>query len=49
MVNNYLKLALRNLLKRKGYATLNILGLTIGMSSCLLIFHYVSYERSYDD
>ncbi len=27
---------------------MNIAGLTIGMSCCLLIFHYVSYERSYD-
>ncbi len=27
---------------------LNIAGLTIGMSCCLLIFHYVSYEKSYD-
>ena len=49
MISNYLKLAMRNLQKRKGYALLNILGLTIGMSGCLLIFHYVSYERSYDD
>src|SRR6185436_20081513 len=49
MFTNYLKLAFRNLTKRKGNALLNILGLTIGMSACLLIFHYVSYERSYDD
>ena len=49
MLTNYLKLAFRNLRKRKGNALLNILGLTIGMSACLLIFHYVSYERSFDD
>jgi putative ABC transport system permease protein len=49
MITSYLKLAFRNLGKRKGNALLNILGLTIGMSACLLIFHYVSYERSYDD
>ena len=48
MLTNYFKLAFRNLRKRKGNALLNILGLTIGMSACLLIFHYVSYERSYD-
>ena len=48
MLISYLKLAIRNLGKRKGNALLNILGLTIGMSACLLIFHYVSYERSYD-
>lgn len=48
MLQNYFKIAFRNLLKRKGYALLNIIGLTVGMSSCLLIFHYVSYEKSYD-
>jgi putative ABC transport system permease protein len=45
---NYLRIAFRNILKRKGYALLNITGLTIGMTCCLLIFHHVSYERSYD-
>jgi putative ABC transport system permease protein len=41
-------MAFRNILKRRGYSFLNIAGLSIGMSCCLLIFHYVSYERSYD-
>jgi putative ABC transport system permease protein len=49
MLLNHLKIAGRNLSKRKGYAALNVFGLTIGMICCLLIFHYVSYERSYDD
>ncbi|HYF33523.1 MAG TPA: ABC transporter permease [Chitinophagaceae bacterium] len=49
MISNYLKIAARNLSKRKGYTALNVFGLTIGMVCCLLIFHYVSYERSYDD
>ena len=48
MKTNFLKLAFRNTFKRKGYSFLNIAGLTIGMSCCLLIFHYVSYERSFD-
>lgn len=48
MFRNHLKLAWRSLLKRKGYAILNILGLSIGITCCLLIFHYVAYERSYD-
>ena len=48
MLKNHLKLALRGLLKRKGYSALNILGLAIGITCCLLIFHYVAYERSYD-
>src|SRR4030095_327655 len=48
MIGNYFKLAIRNLLKRKGYSLLNILGLAIGITCCLLIFQYVSFERSYD-
>ena len=49
MLKNYLTTAFRNILKKRGYSLLNIFGLTIGMSCCLLIFHYVSYERSFDD
>ncbi len=48
MLKNHLRLAWRGLLKRKGYSALNILGLAIGITCCLLIFHYVAYERSYD-
>lgn len=48
MIANYVRIAFRNIFKGKGYSVLNIAGLTIGMSCCLLIFHYVSYEKSYD-
>jgi len=48
MLKSYFTISLRNLLKRKGYTALNILGLTIGITCCLLIFQYVSRERSYD-
>jgi len=48
MIKNYFTISLRNLFKRKGYTVLNILGLTIGITCCLLIFQYVSRERSYD-
>ena len=48
MITNYLKLALRNLAKRKGYSFLNIFGLSLGITCCLLIFQYVSFERSFD-
>jgi putative ABC transport system permease protein len=48
MFQNFLKIAIRNLTRRKGYAILNVLGLTIGITCCLLIFSYVAYERSYD-
>ena len=49
MISSYLKIAVRSLVKRKGYSLLNVGGLTIGMTCCMLIFHHVSYEKSYDD
>src|SRR5258708_33537442 len=48
MFRNHFRIAWRGLLKRKGYSALNIFGLSIGVTCCLLIFHYVAYERSYD-
>ncbi|MEP6950071.1 MAG: ABC transporter permease [Ginsengibacter sp.] len=48
MLQNFLKVAFRNLISRKGYAIMNIAGLAIGITCCLLIFEYVAYERSYD-
>ena len=44
----FLKLALRNLAKRKAYSVINILGLSIGLATFLLIMEYVAFERSYD-
>ena len=48
MFSSFLKIAFRNLSKRMGYSLLNIFGLAIGVTCCLLIFQYVSFERSYD-
>ncbi len=48
MIRNYFKIALRNFVKYKTYSIINILGLAIGTAACLLILHYVSFERSYD-
>jgi len=48
MLANYLKVAFRNLLKSKTYALINILGLAIGMASCVLILLYVQHGLSYD-
>jgi putative ABC transport system permease protein len=48
MIKNHFKLAWRSLIKRPAYSALNIFGLAIGIACCLLIFHYVAYERSYD-
>lgn len=48
MLKNYLKIALRNLLKYKVYSFINVLGLAVGMASCILILLYVRDELSYD-
>ncbi|MCG8608508.1 ABC transporter permease, partial [bacterium] len=48
MFRNYLKMAFRNTLKYKAYSFINVLGLAIGMTCCLLILVYVQDELSYD-
>lgn len=48
MLNNYLKIAVRNFLRYKTYSVINILGLAVGIATCLLILQYISFERSYD-
>lgn len=48
MVRNYFRIAIRNLLKSKGYAFINIAGLAAGIACCLLVTVYVFYEISYD-
>ena len=48
MLKNYLKLAWRNLVKNRSIAAINLLGLTIGLTSCLLITIYIINELSYD-
>lgn len=49
MLKNYLKVALRNLQNKPGYSFINIFGLTIGLTCCLVIFQYVAFEYSFDD
>ncbi|OGU60104.1 MAG: hypothetical protein A2V66_10470 [Ignavibacteria bacterium RBG_13_36_8] len=48
MFKNYLKTALRNIKKHKGYAFINITGLAVGLGICLLILLFVFDEFSYD-
>ena len=48
MIKNFFKVALRNLLKRKAYTLINILGLATGMAVCLLIVLFVQSELNYD-
>jgi putative ABC transport system permease protein len=48
MFKNYLKIAVRNLLKHRAYSFINITGLAVGMACCLLILLYVLDELSFD-
>jgi putative ABC transport system permease protein len=48
MLHNYLKTALRNIKRNALFSLIAVLGLAIGISACLLILHYVNFEKSYD-
>ncbi|MGB3861791.1 MAG: ABC transporter permease [Candidatus Aminicenantaceae bacterium] len=48
MIKNYLKSTLRSIKRHKGYAFINIAGLTIGMACCILILMYITTELRYD-
>ena len=48
MIANYLKVAIRSLMRNKTFSAINILGLAIGMACCMLILLYVQDELSYD-
>ena len=48
MLRNYIKIAWRNLTKNKLYGIINIGGLSLGLTACILIMFYVSHEHSYD-
>lgn len=48
MFRNYFKTAFRNLLKNKFYTSINVIGLAVGLATCLLILLYVLDELSFD-
>jgi len=48
MFKNYIKIALRNIKRHKGYSFINIAGLAIGMACCILILLWVQDETGYD-
>lgn len=48
MFKNYLKIAVRNILKHRGYSAINLFGLVIGLASFIIIMLYVYDELSYD-
>ena len=48
MIKNYLKIALRNLLRQRFYSAINLLGLAVGVACAVLLYLYVQDEMSYD-
>jgi putative ABC transport system permease protein len=48
MIRNYFKTAWRNLMRNKSYATINIVGLSVGIAACTLIFLIIQFETSFD-
>ena len=48
MLSNYFKITLRNIEKYRLFSVVNIAGLTIGMTCCVLIMLWVMHERSFD-
>lgn len=48
MLLNHLKLAWRNLKNNRMFSGINIVGLSLGLAITILLFMFISYERSYD-
>ena len=48
MLKNYVRIAIRKMLRNKFHNIVNILGLTIGIASCLVIYLLIHFELSYD-
>ncbi|MDB5243032.1 MAG: macrolide transporter permease, partial [Spirosoma sp.] len=48
MLTNYLKIAVRNLLRSKSFSAINILGLSVGLTCCMLLLLYIRSELSFD-
>src|SRR3954452_15797869 len=49
MFRNYFKTAWRNLWKNKVFSAINIIGLAIGVATCIVIMLFVFYEKSFDN
>ena len=49
MIKNYLKVAWRNIWKNKVFSAINIIGLSVGMASCIIILLFVAFEKSFDN
>jgi len=49
MIRNYFKIAWRNMMKSKMFSFINILGLTIGITVCMMIFLFIMHETNADN
>ncbi|MGV3558652.1 ABC transporter permease [Larkinella arboricola] len=49
MLRNYFKIAFRNLRRNPVFTGINVVGLAVGLASCLLLYIYISHELSYDN
>src|SRR5687768_15423289 len=48
MIRNYIKIALRSMMRNKAYSIINIAGLSVGVACCLLLALYIQDEMSHD-
>ncbi|MCD2421336.1 ABC transporter permease [Niabella pedocola] len=48
MIKNYIRTAWRGLVRNKAFSLINVLGLSVGMTACFIIYMYIGFERSYD-
>lgn len=48
MIKNYLITTLRNFLRNGTYSLINVLGLSIGITACIIIFQLIRYDLSFD-
>ena len=48
MLKNYFLIAWRNLLRHRAYTIINLTGLSLGMTCCLVIMIFIRYETSFD-
>ena len=49
MLRNFFKVAYRNILRNKGFSSINIIGLAVGMAAAMLILLWIKDELSYDE
>jgi putative ABC transport system permease protein len=48
MIRNYIVVTFRNFVRNRNYALINVLGLSIGLTSCIVLFLLIRYELKFD-